>query len=484
MARSPHTDTHFDRVRLARVAIIALTCVAVCFVACGGPRTPPPSTSFDVPLDFGRAETVPATGRALVVLDTSQSMRGYFRAGDRLPRTIIQLYLAEHLLNDLSAFGGIREPLLATIGRDFSDPQPVSTLRPQALPRYDFERDRMLNGGSTRLADVFAGIDFTQLDLLVLVTDGTQSVAFGGADSGENASASCAQGNDYGCLIDAVSRRVLAEGLGLWLVAFRTELVGPIPAERLDVNGRRVLVKPLPGTRVDRPAYMWVVATRPENGRRFVDQVVVDLKDSAAKLAAVVPALESEIHAVEFAPLPECRFRATKHAGFRPAPGEWSLLTKELESKAPRTLRHRLICVNRAGVKFTPVPGAYSFAGKWPYANVRSLHEEPATDLVFGDEAGETFAIEERDSGPLLRIDCARLPDGDDAPDPPLAVAGTFHAKVQDAPESWWRRWSTDDDTRSENLGQTLYLDRLIAAIGQVGLAASCPPVEYTAEAE
>ncbi|MCC6157972.1 MAG: hypothetical protein IT350_07950 [Deltaproteobacteria bacterium] len=457
---------------------------AACLAACGGPRTPPLPKTFDVPLYVENAQSSPPAGNALIVLDTSQSMRSYFGSDRRHRRTVIQLYLAEHLLNDMSAFGGVREPMMSSIGGEFSVPKPIASLREYALPDTDFERNRTFDGGSTRLADVFEKVDPAEYDLLVLVTDGTQSVTFRNVASTEGAAASCVRGNDYGCLIDAVDRRVLGEGRGLWLVAFRSELVGPIPSERLDVNGHHVVVDPPPGTRVFRPAYIWVVANHPDAGRRFVNQVVVDLQDSANRLATVDPDVESEIHAVEFAPMPECRFRATRHSGFKLAAGEWPLITKQLEAPEPRTLRHRLICVNRKGEKYTPVAGTFGFNGESAFPNVQNLFRELETELAFDKQEQDVVALVDRESRILLKVDCSRVPDRGGGADPPFATKAIFHARPSASPEVWWRQWSTDDDTRPENLGRTLYLDRVVEALGQAGLNARCPSVNYALEVE
>ncbi len=367
------------------------------------------------------------SGRVLIVVDTSSSMRGFFAVSPRaypvqhfLPTEIIPL-LAEHRLSQVysSTLEDMESPIRARDLRTFA----VFRDEDMLARRYG-SRDTNLTGAFRHLRDEKA------FDVIICLTDNVQDLSV------KEENKNMTKGLDP-VFFDSLTSLGEA-GYTLWLIANQSQFRGryyPVKSSSDGCYHSFIVDKP----DLKRPVYLWIMGRDPDRTTQIAAAIVKILKRvaGAASVAAVpLTVLRLQKRKIAFTAHPHDRksvlmanldgvsshWRVPRGAGTLCVPFHLEGFSdaKELSVLVPRLRPHR----DWAFIRNDGQAG-------WSLCVVRSLL--PGVGFFSGSSSRSEAILE------------VAVVTGEDLP-----------------PEKrWWKLWSTEDDRLPENIGKTVYLDRL-----------------------
>ncbi len=206
-----------DRHRSLRSSLASCTLLGL-LLGCGNEPPPPLPTGSDLPWTASATQTTTLPEGALLVTDSSASMKGFV-----IPGSIALTTLHEELTGSLGAAvpGDIE---YRTVAREVSRSLPTAS-----MARYS--NKGLYSGGESRFDKVLDLEDEEEgpasRRLTLIVTDGV----YGGAIGQSSSQAGCAVGATVAC-IGQRFEALVQDGYGIWMVGASLPFEGTVYAER------------------------------------------------------------------------------------------------------------------------------------------------------------------------------------------------------------------------------------------------------------
>ena len=340
-----------------------------------------------------------------ILVDTSMSMRGYFRTA-QTPGTTIQRFLWNGLIPTLRESFPADTIYFSPFGNEIGMPQPINSL----LNQFCFENSENLkntfSGTETRLIEVFKKVREATYRAFVIITDGVPSATHRAGPAPQ--------------IVEAVRSLIEGKKQYLWLIGLRSEFEGFVYPECPDEYGKR---RPFhfKGTR---PIFIWVGAKDKHKGV----EVTAKFLERLQELSSSQDFNEVKCAELSFLDLPkaELSFMETNDVCL-------------VYSKDPPEMR---ILGNR---EYIDIP----LRIKW---QKERLEKEKEICLKIIPENFRGASIKNQNGEWYLRII-------------PRYVSRrllTINLSIKPRVERWWVDWSTDDDSSIESSNRTLYLEQLV----------------------
>lgn len=200
------------------------------------------------------------THGTIVFLDTSVSMRGYFRTSNR-QATQIQRFLQQRFRNIISK-NSLYPIYLSRFGEEIGNPEQLqNSIGNMFVFSSSVSLDENFSGSSTDLIGVFRRGEFGSYSVSIIITDGIQ------ADS---------SGSDIGEMIRAIESKI-GTGLHIYLIGIKSEFDGYIYPECPNDYGLRT---PFYHTG-RRPVYIWIAAADETIGSNIVRDIITEFRKIA-----------------------------------------------------------------------------------------------------------------------------------------------------------------------------------------------------------
>ena len=370
---------------------------------------------------------LPPTPGTTIFLDTSMSMRGYFRASPAAGTTIQRFMLAD-LLGILSE-DRLTPIYLSLFGSAIPAPEEIKSLRRWSFFKEQKKLEDTYPQKETNLIGVFENEYFGKNTVSIIVTDGIQS----SMEGSQNIIA------DFDTRIFNVINDKNNSGIYLWLIGVRSEFNGYIYPERPNPQGIRA---PFWYSGI-RPIYIWIASHDAETGRNLVEKITARLRSIAGSSGTVkVAGLTSVSH--PFVDIGLDTGSSSSPISSKPVGNstfEW------LVGRTQEDILSVPINIDAPEDKLKT-----AFDIEWDI----NLELEPK---------GIRWAkVIKNDEGWTLNLTYALIPgsgfmSGCNSSKGNLKVVAKAIPKIN--PEKWWQHWSTEDDSLEQNAGKTLYLEKL-----------------------
>ncbi len=342
-----------------------------------------------------------------ILVDTSKSMRGYFRTTQN-SGTTIQQFLWNGIIPILKESFPTDVIYFSPFGNTISRPQRVDSLLDQF--RFDTLEDlqRMFSGTETRLIEVFRNVKDTSYNAFIIITDGVPSVEGGSGPAPD--------------MINVVKALIETNKYYLWLIGVRSEFNGFIYPECPNQQGIRKSFH-FSGKR---PIFIWVGRTRDRNKGI---EIVVKFLEKLRRISSSQDFNEIKLAELSFLDLPKAKLSLAKTEDvcliYSKYPYEMRILKYKEQIDIPLKIEW---------VKEKLEKG-------------KEIYFEIATKNFRG------VSIENQSNEWYLRI----------IPKQISRKRLTINLKIKPMVERWWIDWSTDDDSLVENADKTLYLEPLVS---------------------
>ena len=340
-----------------------------------------------------------------IYIDTSQSMRGYFRSRDESVTTI-QRFLWTWLQSELLAVLPKTQINFGTFGSETAKP---AMLTQSLFNVFSFkngnERDRFFAESETRLVEQFQDKALTRYQAFVIITDGVPSSPnMAGPDPR---------------IISTIQEHIIDAGLHLWMIGVPVQFAGMVYPEIPGATGRSAF-----RYRGARPIYLWVGSPNAELGAALVSRFLERLRETATKQG-----LSSD--GIRFVELTHIEIPKV-HLSLDGSENQ-NILVRETDDHLELAYSRRL-----TGVVQIPI------TMRWD-----KVHLPRKLDLVF-DAAPPTVEIDNDYDKWQLAID------------PREYSLIQLSLKATPVVRPWWNHWSTDDDSNASHAHQTLYLSQVV----------------------
>ncbi len=352
---------------------------------------------------------------AVIYLDTSISMRGYFRTTQN-QGTTLQRFMWQHLIQILDE-PCLNPVYLSTFGNEIAMPQRITSLDSYALFDSQHDLDGIFSATETRLIDLFEKDFDSSRQAFLIITDGIPSTPEHTGPDPE--------------IIRAVEQKG-KKGVHLWLIGLYSEFDGTIYPECRDSHGLKVPFH-FSGRR---PVYIWIGTREIEKG-----------KEIAARIYNELEALGAQANIAELTSLdvPRCSIIPdTKGlADILIIP----VAKNKFELHLSRTTKNSLVVPLRIECQETEIHRDWRYRLEIRPTSLRWVR-------VVSDEKNQwrLLIFSRRIPGPGILMGCS-------------SQGVSFDLRLNAIPvkERWWADWSTDDDSSPSNGSKTLYLKELIS---------------------
>lgn len=364
---------------------------------------------------------------SLIFLDTSMSMRGYFRVKPATGTTIQRFMLAD--LFGILAEENFTPAYLSLFGSKVTTPERIQSLRQWSFFESQKRVDNAYSQIETNLIDVFENEKFGKYNISIVITDGTQSSMEGSKNIA-----------GFDTRIFKVIKDIRDKGIHLWLIGIKSEFRGIIYPERpcpdgakkcFDFSGRR-------------PIYIWIGSPDANIGHNLIEKMVNSiLKIESSKDFVKVVGLTS----IKY---PFINIELETHKSSSPIK---PIKPKEISEKSFEYLL--------AKTKESSVDIPINIFVKKIDSHLYDFDWKINLEL---DPKNISWAkLIKEDNGWKLKLLYDLIPGssifGCNSSKGYLNLIANAIPSISSKP--WWNKWSTDDDSRLENVGKTLYLSKL-----------------------
>ena len=355
----------------------------------------------------------------MIFLDSSLSMKGYFKTTNREASTI-QQFLQTEFRNFLSE-NDLYPIYFSDFGAEISTPHRVPdnvNIGDSFIYKSDTELKSLFKSGNSNITRIFSGKELNKYSASIIITDGVQDTT---------------DGFDIGKMISTIKRKI-DEGLHIYLLGLEAEFDGfvfPVTAQPAPFwhNGKR-------------PIYIWIITHDTEKGN--------DLKDSMAERVKKY----TECHEMVRVSLTN-RTKITELA--EKLKMETNKITPyyKINPRGEKRKKgfYKVILFNRLKKMKNLNDIDILLLNKYNSSNNRGYHK-----LKMKLESEIHWAkIQEDEDGSNWTISLVY----DKIPRKNHNLKITITA-IPDTEKRWWRQWSIDTaDNSRNNAGKTLYLKRL-----------------------
>ena len=377
----------------------------------------------------GSSKKSPSVPGTIIFLDTSMSMRGYFRPTPAAGTTIQRFILADLL--GILAEDNLTPAYLSSFGSAIPAPEVIQSLRRWSFFESQRNVDDIYSQKETNLIGVFENRDFGRSAASIIITDGLQSGIEGSGNNIEG----------FDTRLFKVIKDKNSSGTYLWLIGVRTEFNGYIYPERPNPQGRRAPFG-YPGIR---PVYIWIASHDPNIGYTLVMKIITRIRSIAGPLNAV------KVTGLTYVPYPTAKIDIDVDASSSP-----------IHSKGLKENNFEWL-VSKTQEEIINVPISLNIPED-PLESNLDIEWRTNLKLVPENIRWAKLVNEEGDWG--LNLTYSYIPGGgfgcSFSRGELNIVAITNPAIIQ---RPWWSTWSTDDDSSAENANKTLYLERLAPII-------------------
>ena len=367
-------------------------------------------SSSEEETDSSPTASSPPKQGCMVFLDTSLSMRGYFKTTNREASTI-QQFLQTEFRNFLSEndlypiyFSGFGDEVTAPHQMQDND-----NIGDRFIYKSDTELKSLFSSGNSDITRIFRGEELSRYSASIIITDGVQDAT---------------DGFDIGKMIKAI-RRKKDEGLQIYLLGLEAEFDGfvfpvltaqPAPFWH---NGKR-------------PIYIWIITHDTEKGN--------DLKDSMAERVRKYTKGHEMVSLTDLQK-PDANLETNKISPY------YILIPRKREELLEVRLVNSLRKMKNINDINIPILNKYDMSRNSGYHKLKlELESEINWVKIEEDEDGSNWTIS-------LVYD--KIPHKNNN----LKIMVTA---IPDTEKWWWRQWSIDAaDNSRKNAGKTLYLKRL-----------------------
>lgn len=354
-------------------------------------------------------EPVPFANNSHVGLyiDKSLSMRGFFRANDK-KGTVIQRFMWTWMQSELGAVLPDSRIYFATFGNRLDPPE---LLNKSLYATFRFsnkaKRDAFFADTSTLLVEQFKEKHLSDYLAFVLITDGlASSQRFAGPDPR---------------LISTIRDHLIQPGFHLWLIAIRNEFDGVVYPEVPGPTGKKAFrYKGL------RPIFIWIGSPRVDIGIEIAVRFKLQLNKLAQQQVHIQGKESVKLVELTYIQLPDIQMDLNNQE-------EKLLVKKESNTQFKLTFSKHINKEMRIPIDM-----------KW---NPAPIHHD--LSLAFDVQPPRAQVIEE-DNRWWIHLDPRRIKSLE------LVV------KAEPQIETWWRQWSTQDDSSAIDASKCLYLEQLI----------------------
>lgn len=396
---------------MKKLCLIGLICLGVllCFVSCKRKPSKPPETP--------KPQISPGT---LLFLDSSMSMRGYFRVSPNKGTTIQRFMLADLL--EILAENCLTPVYLSSFGSNIGKPEEIKSLKKWSFFESQTElEEKTYSQKETNLIGVFQYEKFDRNTVSIIITDGIQSALEGSQNIA-----------GFDRRIFSIIRDKTTAGIHLWLIGVKSKFRGIVYPERPSLEGRR---KPFHYSGF-RPVYIWIASHDTNIGHNLAGKIVAKLRSisglsDSVKVACLTsvqpPRVNIKLNTDESSSHIVTKI-INKDNSF-----EWLVArTKESEINIPIILEE----------------------------SVQSILDDVEWNINLELEPKNIkwAKLVQKDSDWLLNLTYDFISSKKN-----LVVIAYAIPRIN--PRPWWSQWSTEDDSRPENADKTLYLERLKSII-------------------
>jgi hypothetical protein len=419
-----------------RFYFLSLCCLIILLVISCQKKTPEKKASE-------RPISTPGT---IIFLDTSESIKGYFRTS-ATPATTIQHFLQTEFRNIISE-NNLYPIYLSPFGSEISPPQQVQDNIGNKFVFISPDRlNEVFSAVTTNLIGVINSVEFNKYTASIIITDGIQ------ADRG---------GFDIGEMLRAV-RAKINEGLHLYLIGIKSEFNGFIFPEHPNPQGLKIRF----WHNGLRPIYIWIASQDGEISRNLTKKIANKLRSIATSEDAVKVAGLTSVQP------PDVSIELDTDSSSSP------IKSKQINNDSFEWL------VARTQNEVIKVPVNIEVS-----EDILQTNSDFKWDINLELEPKKIrwAKVIKNDEGWTLNLTYALIPSsgfmsGCSSSKGNLKVVAKAIPKIN--PENWWQQWSTEDDSLEQNAGKTLYLGRLSQIIegplrknypaGEVSLKAKKP---------
>ncbi len=360
----------------------------------------------------------PSTEQGCVIfLDTSVSIRGYFRTANYEATTVQKLLQAE--IRNIIGERNLGPIYLSCFSSKVGQPQNIQgNIGRMFVFNSTSDLNAFFSGTSTDIIGVLNREEFKRYSAAILITDGIQ------ADK---------TGFDIGEMVRAIKGKI-DEGLHFYLIGIKSEFSGFIYPEHSNKEGLKI---PLQHTGL-RPVYIWIAAHDPKIGNTLAGQVVSKLKDIASN------------NPVKMVSLTDALLPKVDDLVLDTSSSEYEHKIK-LIPRSQGTIEVKLANDLRGDVA---IPVRFrkdsddNEESEWEF-RMKSEPENKWAKVIKTDEYWALSLISNR----IPQHSFAIFGDGNNLKITLLVVPNRQ--------QWWWRQWSTPDDSKPEDANKTLYLQKL-----------------------
>jgi hypothetical protein len=347
-----------------------------------------------------------------VYVDTSVSMRGYFRNRPQ-DGTLFQRFIWNGLSLSLREVLTNEKIYLTTFGSEIDKPLDLGPSE-TFLKKFRFESKEdiksFFSDKDTKLVELFDNKALTEDRLFVIMTDGLPSAPDGSGPDPR--------------IKTVIRKKVLDQGFHLWLIGLCSEFQGIVYSESPGKTGSKVSFY-YHGVR---PVYIWVGTKKMQEGNAVVHEFYDRLRQMIDEEADERLAVELiEFPCIE---LPRAKLNLSKDD----IHGEPISKVKIFPKK-----NYLEVWTSKKFIGDVDIPLVIEWEGEEINHNLKLSFNHEA---VWQMNAKGTWA---------LNLKSDRIPR-------------RMNIIMKAAPQinKWWETWSTDDDSRIKNADKTLYLRRLV----------------------
>ena len=342
----------------------------------------------------------------MIFLDSSLSMKGYFKTTNREASTI-QQFLQTEFRNFLSE-NDLYPIYFSDFGGEISTPHRVQNIGDSFIYKSDTDLKSLFSSGNSNITRIFSGKELNKYSASIIITDGVQDTT---------------DGFDIGKMISTIKRKI-DEGLHIYLLGLEAEFDGfvfPVTAQPAPFwhNGKR-------------PIYIWIITHDTEKGN--------DLKDSMAERVRKYTKGHEMVSLTDLQK-PDANLETNKISPY------YILIPRKREELLEVRLVNSLRKMKNINDINIPILNKYDMSRNSGYHKLKlELESEINWVKIEEDEDGSNWTIS-------LVYD--KIPHKNNN----LKIMVTA---IPDTEKWWWRQWSIDAaDNSRKNAGKTLYLKRL-----------------------
>lgn len=367
-----------------------------------------------------------STPGTIIFLDTSMSIRGYFRVAP-IAGTTIQRFMLADLLEILSE-DNLTPVYLSLFGSTIPASEGIQSLRRCSFFESRQRLEDTYSQIETNLIGVFENKQFGRNAVSIIISDGIQSSMEGSQNIA-----------GFDTRIFNVIRDKSNTGIHLWLIGVRSEFRGIVYPERPCPEGKRRSFHHAG----HRPIYIWIASHDVDTGRNLVEKITARLRSITGSSDAVkVAGLTSVSHPVV-------------DVGLDTDSSSFPIKTKQIDTNSFEWL------VGRKQEDIVNVPINIDI----PKDKLKTAFDiEWNINLELEPKSIRWAKVIKDDEGWTLNLTYALIPgssfmSGCSSSKGNLKVVAKAIPKIN--LEKWWQQWSTEDDSLEQNAGKTLYLGRL-----------------------